>query len=290
MKLQERPETRGDLLAVLQKTPALVRLTRVSGNDVPALAVSPDGRLLASGDTAGVVRFTDLRTWQTDGATARLEGAVSMDAMRFSPDGRTLAVGTATGGTSRTCTWSTCRPEPRGGSGSWPSVPAVAGPLRFTRMAFSPDGKRIAVAVASATTKSPVPVSQRLLLLAVPSGRVVWERKHPLRPGQNEAYVAFTPQGVLVTSAQQGETIVWDAETGRIERRFPLGGPFAVSPDGHRLALAQNNADPFSQIASLAMLDLRSGKRRSLDRVPTPGWIVTVQFTRDGANVLGRSV
>ena len=55
------------------------------------------------------------------------------------------------------------------------------------------DGKRIAVAVASATTRSPVPVRQRLFLLALPSGRVVWESNHPLRPGQNQAYVAFTP-------------------------------------------------------------------------------------------------
>jgi WD40 repeat protein len=289
LKLRDRPETRGNLLTVLQKTPALVHLTRVSGNDVPALAVGPDGGLLASGDTAGVVRFTDLRTWQTDGATVRVEGAVSMDAMRFSPDGRTLAVGTDTAGTTSSLYLVDVSSRRARRVGSWPSVPAVAGPVRFTRMAFSPDGTRIAVAVASATTRSPVPVSQRLLLLAVPSARVVWERKHPMRPGQNEAYVAFTRQGAIVTSAQQGETVVWDARTGKIERRFPLGGPFAVSPGGNRIAVAQNNANPFDPRASLAVLDLRTGTRRSLEALPNSGWIVTLQFTKDGANVVGRS-
>jgi WD40 repeat protein len=288
LKLQDRIETRGNLLAVLQKTPALVHLTRVSGNDVPALAVSPDGRLLASGDTNGAVRFTDLRTWHTDGATGRVDGAVSMDAMRFSPNGRMLAVGTQRGDSSGLYLVDVPSRTARRVA-SWPSVPAIAGPLRFTRMAFSPDGKQIAVAVASATTTSPVPVRQRLFLLAVPSGRVVWEREYPIRPGQNEAYVAFTPQGALVTSAQQGETIVWDPRTGRLARRFPRGGPFAVSPDGHSLALAQNSANPFDQKGSVAVLDLRTGTRRSLDALPSAGWIVALQFTRDGRNLAGRA-
>ncbi len=289
VKLQALPETRGDLLTVLQKTPELIRLIRPSSNDISALAVSPDGRLLASGDSAGAVDFNDIQTWRENGATVRLDGAVSQDAMAFSPDGRTLAVATASGGDTANLylvdvSSRTARPV-----GSWRSVPAFAGPLRFTRMAFSPDGTRIAVAVATASPSSPVPVAQRLLLLRGASGGVVWEREYPLVPGQNETSVAFTPQGVLVTSAQQGETILWDTRTGRIERRFPIGGPFAISPDGYRAALANNNADPFDPSASMAVLDLRTGTSRSLEPLPVPGWIVSVQLTPDGASILGRA-
>ena len=94
VELEDRVETRGDLLNVLQTNPAAIRILRPSGANIPALAVSPDGRLLASGDEAGVVRFTDLRSWEPSGAPMRLPGAIAPLAMAFSPDGRTLAVGT----------------------------------------------------------------------------------------------------------------------------------------------------------------------------------------------------
>ena len=102
--------------------------------------------------------------------------------------------------------------------------------------------------------------------------------------------MAFTRQGGLVTSAQQGETLLWNARTGRIARHFPIGGPFAVSPDGHRLALAQNNDNPAEQKGSMAVLDLRTGAHRSLPVPEVPGWIVSLEFTPDGAEVAGRAV
>jgi WD40 repeat protein len=126
-------------------------------------------------------------------------------------------------------------------------------------------------------------------LLAVPTGRVVWQRRHPLHPGQNEVQVGFTSQGELVTSAQQGSTFLWDVKHGRIERRFPKGGPFSVSPDGRRLAVADNNANAASPRGSLAILDLRTGTRHDLQALPAPGWIVAVAFTSNGASIVGAS-
>jgi WD40 repeat protein/class 3 adenylate cyclase len=288
-KLQDLPETRGDLLSVLQKRPALIRLVRVSQTDIPAIAASERSGLVASGDSAGVVRFNDTRTWRPRGTAVHLDGAVSQDAMEFSPDGGALAVATTKGDDRVNLYLVDVATRKSRRVGSWSSVPAVLGPRRFTRMAFSPDSTRLAVAVATAPTPSPVPLKQRLLLLAVPTGRVVWERRYPLHPGQNEVSVAFTPQGTLVSSAQQGETLVWNPQSGRITRRFPTGGPFAVSPDGRRLAIALNNANPAVQKASLAVLDLRTARYRSLRPLPVPGWIVSVRFARGGA-VVGRGI
>ena len=190
--LSDRAETRGDLLGVLQHSPAVFRLIHPSRHQITALAVSPDGRLLATGDSAGIVRFHNIRTWQGTGRVIRLGGAVSQQAMAFSPNGDTLAVATAGGATGRACIWSSCRRARCNGSASWPSIPASIGPARFTRMAFSPDGTRLAVAVATAAPDSPVPVGQRLILLDASSGQLIWQRSYPMRPFQGEASVAFT--------------------------------------------------------------------------------------------------
>ena len=289
MQLDDRAETRGDLLSVLQATPAAFRLIRPSRSDIKALAVSPTGRLLASGDSGGAVRFYDIRTWRPSGPAVRLAGQVSHAAMAFAPDRNVLAVATATVGNRSNLYL--FRPPSRNARlvASWHSAPSVLGPPRFTRMAFSPDGKRLAVAVATASPGSPVPTAQRLLLLKMPSGRVGWQRKYPLRPGQNETSVAFRPDGTLVTSAQQGETLLWSARSGRIKRRFAIGGPFAISPDGRFAALARNSPDPANPSASLAVLDLTTGRRRALTPLPAQGWIVSVAFTPDGRRVVGAS-
>jgi WD40 repeat protein/class 3 adenylate cyclase/tRNA A-37 threonylcarbamoyl transferase component Bud32 len=290
MKLDDRVETRGDLLSVLQETPAAFRLIRPSKSNITALAVSPTRRLLASGDSGGAVRFSDIRTWRPIGPAVRLAGQVSQEAMAFAPYGNVLAVATATG-RNRSNLY-LFRPPSRNARlvASWPSTPSVLGPPRFTRMAFSPDGKRLAVAVATASPPaSPVPTAQRLLLLEMPSGRVVWQRKHPLRPGQNETSVAFLPDGTVVTSAAQGETLLWSARTGRIKRRFAIGGPFAISPDGRFAALARNSPNPSNPSASLAVLDLTTGRRRALTPLPAQGWIISVAFTPDGRRVVGAS-
>lgn len=290
-QLKDLPETRSDLLTVLQRNPAALRVIQPSRSESTALAISRDGRLLVSGDAGGALHFNDLTTWEPTGPAVRLDGSISANAATFSPDGRLLAVATAARRTRSNLYLVDVPSRTARRVGSWSSVAASWGPLRFTRMAFSPEGTRIAVAVATATTSSPLPVEGRLLLLEVPSGQVVWERKYPWRAGQGETEVAFTPQGELVTSARQGETLLWDASTGHIERRFLLGGSLAVSPDGHRLALAKGNANIFDPRSSLAVLDLRTGKHRSLQALPDSviAWVTSVAFTPNGEKILGRS-
>jgi WD40 repeat protein/class 3 adenylate cyclase/tRNA A-37 threonylcarbamoyl transferase component Bud32 len=290
MQLEDRVETRSDLLSVLQATPAAFRLIRPTSSDVTALAVSPTGRLLAAGDSGGAVRFYDIRTWRPSGPPVRLAGQVSGNAMAFSRHRDMLAVATvAVGNRSNLYLFRPPSRNPRLVA-SWRSAPSVLGPPRFTRMAFSPDGKRLAVAVATASPGSPVPTGQRVLLLEMPSGRVVWQRKkYPLRPGQNETEPAFRPDGTLVTSAQQGETLLWRARTGRIKRRFAIGGPFAISPDGRLAAVARNSPDPANPSAALTVLDLTTGRRRALAPLPAQGWIVSVAFTPDGRRIIGAS-
>jgi WD40 repeat protein len=287
VQLRDLPETRGDLLNVLQSNPALLRVIQTSPSAVNSIAVSPDGRLLASGDSAGVVSFHSLQTWQPTGKVVQLAGSVTQQALTFSPDGATLAAATATGGDTANVYLIDVASRTATKVASRPSIPASAGPPRFTHMAFSPDGTRIAVAVATSTVPLPIPVGERLLLFDAKSESVLWEREYPLGEAVNEASVAFTPGGVLVTSAQNGEMLLWDVRTGRVERRFPFGGPFALSPDGHLAAVARNNANPADPSARLALLDLRTGEHRYLEDLPSSAWIIGLAFTPDSASVVG---
>lgn len=67
VKLQNRLETRSDLLTVLQDNPDAIRLLRLSQNEIRVLAVNRAGQLLATGDSAGVVRFENMSTWTPSG-------------------------------------------------------------------------------------------------------------------------------------------------------------------------------------------------------------------------------
>jgi WD40 repeat protein len=288
VQLEDRPETQGDLLAVLQKTPALIHILRPSQRSSAALAVSPDGRLLASADSEGVLSFYDLRTWKPSGIPVRLNEPATLNALVFSPDGRALAVGTAAKNEARLYLVDVPSRSVRR-IGSWPSVPSF-GPLRFIHFAFAPDGKRIAVGVATLEgPPSTFPSAGTLIVLDATSGDEVWRRRYPWREGQQEVEVAFTPQGEIVTSAIQGDTVLWNPKNGRIMRRFPIGGTLDLSPDGRLAALSQNHRDFANLRSSLAVLDLHAGTHRALDAL-SAGWLQSVRFTPDGRSVLGRSV
>ena len=85
VKLQNRLETRGDLLAELQNNPFAIRFIRSSRNQIASLAVDPTGQLLAMGDSAGVVRFEDMSRWTPSGTALALPGSMTQEAMAFSP-------------------------------------------------------------------------------------------------------------------------------------------------------------------------------------------------------------
>ena len=98
------------------------------------------------------------------------------------------------------------------------------------------------------------------------------------------------PDGTLITSAAGGETIVWDAREGRILRRYPIGGKLAISPDGERVALALNGPDIGDPSSAVGMLNLRTGKSRTLaDNLPNE-LIDGLAFNREGTRIIGGGI
>ena len=60
--LDDSPQTRGNLLAALLKSPAAIGVLRGDGDGLISLDLSPDGRTLAFIDIDGTVTFLDRRT------------------------------------------------------------------------------------------------------------------------------------------------------------------------------------------------------------------------------------
>ncbi len=285
VKLQNRVQTRSDLLAVLQKNYAAIREFRPTRNEVTAVAVNPGDRLLAVGDDAGVVRFEDVHGWHPAGPAVRLPGGIARGSMVFSSKGTTLfAISTQVARTNLYAI-DVARRTPRR-LASWPGVVPTP-PSPSASLALAPDGRRLAVSIATGSPASLTPVGESLALVGPSTGRIIWRRPYPLRKGQWETHLAFLPNGQLVSSAEQGDTLLWNPRTGRIVRRYPVGGRFALSADGSSLALALNSPTPATPSSSISILNLRSGATHPLAAQIPDAWLVSLSFTPDGRRVVG---
>ena len=122
----------------------------VGGNGYTAAAFSPNGGLLATGSTDGVVRLSDVAA----GQQARSAFSVAPDAavaLAFSPDGQTLAVG-GSDGTVRLFDVATGRQI--GGPlalGVPLSVSAFSIGLPYFWLGFAPNGKTLSAAIPDGT-------------------------------------------------------------------------------------------------------------------------------------------
>jgi WD40 repeat protein/class 3 adenylate cyclase len=287
VNLQNRAETRSNLLAALQRNPALIHFARPFSDLVTAVQVSPNGRLLAVADLTGMVRFVDLATWRRTGPDVRLGAPVATRAMSFSPDGRTLtvvavepyrstleAIDVASRRARRLQAW---------------REPNAAPPVGSNGVAYSPDGRSIAVSLISELEADGTPTAARLAVVDAVTGRIRWQRPYPIRSAQQqEPHVVFTPSGSLLTSAQYGDTILWSTATGRVVRRYPIGGLPAISRDGRAVALARNTpfTDLVNNVAWVSVLDLPSGHHRTLAANLPTAWIRGIAFTPDGRKIV----
>jgi WD40 repeat protein len=296
VKLQNRLETRSDLLTVLQHNPDAIRLLRPSQNEITTLAVDSTGRLLATGDSAGVVRFENVARWSPVGSPVRLPGTILKQAMAFS-HGRVAVVTVQSGGST---------PQGPSVSGratlyaidaathdvrplsSWRGVIPLQLPTGAS-LAYSPDGRRIALAISNARADGSV-ASATLRLLDASSGRVVWQRSVPVRAGQASVQVEFASADTLVSSAQQGETLLWNGRTGRIVRRFVVGGEPAVSADGRTVAVAVNSPDINTASSRIAIIDVHTGRYRFLPAGISSAWVESLAVTPSGNTIVGATI
>jgi hypothetical protein len=284
----ERPE--GSLLEWL--FPLLgERTVFCHGSSVYAIALSPDGKLLASGGSSNIVSIWDLATGEAMPPLALGDDVAHVDALAFSPDGKTLALPGE---------WLYPVLEP---IRLW-SVATGEVLLRFSTdellvvysLAFSPDGKMLASGdwdgavhlwdVASGRLLRSLSAHTELVsslafssdgdMLASASydGTVVlWDvaAGQPLNTldahSDFVSSVAFSPDGTMLASGSLDNTVIlWDVSTGQplqTLRGEDHVSSVAFSPDGKTLASGEVLQVKLWDVATGAMLRVLEGHSKA---------------------------
>ena len=195
------------------------------GGVVNSLAVSPDGKTVASGEggasQVGMVRLWDVATRHQIGDALVIDSEQSVLSVAFSPDGKILAGGVEDG-TVRL--WDVATRQQIGN-------PLTAHTKSVGPVAFSPDGKILASGGGDSTVRLwDVATRQQV-------GNPLTGHTGPV------GSVAFSPDGKILASGGYGGT----AQLWNVATRHQIGNPLtsrtnngsvAFGPDGKTLAVA----------------------------------------------------
>jgi WD40 repeat protein/DNA-binding SARP family transcriptional activator len=259
-------ETRAALVTALSRSPALIRSTRINGSPA-AVAVSPDGRMVATGDAR-------------DGATVRkassLADAVTIPAgsgaplIAFTPDSERVVVGFSAG--------STAIVDPSTGDGTPLGLErSLLGFRAAADLAISADGQSVASLLADRGAGRAVVA--------------VWDVDSPERPAFTRPVgsawaIAFDPTGDrLYVATSGGRLTAYDVDTGQplpgLTRSSPaLADPdsqprpsdgLELSPDGRLFAVANGRYISLLEsdtLAEVGRFDEHTGRVQSLEFSP----------------------
>lgn len=233
---------------------------------IAAVALSGNGKVLASGIVGAIGRSDTVRIW--DPGTGQLLKPLkavgyATNSLDINNDGSKL-VGSG-GGSSSFSSWSLSMSDQMkriqfpqsGANGFFPS-----------RVAMNADGRFVAAGGRNGVVK----------LLEIESGKEVFSS-----PGhRNDVWaIAVSPKGDVIASSDRDKTVkLWSA-TGQLLRILSghAGGvgALAFSPDGKKLASGSHDK-------TVVFWDVASGNPED-SFVGNKGWVNTVAFSHDGARL-----
>ena len=219
-QLGNNPQTLGLLLDHAQSHPQLRQYLMGHAGSVNAVAISPDGKILASGSADGQIIFWDLGPNKPIEPKIKISNDLSVNSLAFSPDGKILAFGSEDGTVTL---WDVDSRQSIG-------APLSGHSGQINSVAFSPDGNILASGSDDKTI-------------------IFWDVDLHEKIGQALAEhsdrvnsITFGSDGTMLASASaDGSIILWNVETQQ-----PIGSPLqghtgsvqsvAISPDGKLLA------------------------------------------------------
>jgi len=198
-RLQPTAEARRSIVSALMETNRVKRFVRAS-NTLVSLAISPDRKTIATGDSKGHIVLWDVTTLVP--LSTLTNGTDFVNGLAFSPDGHTLAAVDS----AHVVLWNV------EGRGATRRATLESKGDRLTNVAWSPDGATIYANGAGTLRWDAVSGAARS-----PFGED--DRTSPRR-------LAVSADGVMVATAGDDSVVtVWDAATGRRLRTFDSRSP-----------------------------------------------------------------
>ncbi len=277
------------------------------GAEFSMLALSPDGRWLASAGADFSVHIWDVESGKLAHGMA---GQYTPSAVAFSPDGRRVAVnGGSTDLGSALQVWDI---ERRGQMAAPRVKHAVAG------LAFSKDGEYLAASgdgsvelfdARSNGTMAKLDCAPGAVLFPAfsPSGKwlaancsgviTVWsvagaaELFHfGQRSDVNTGPVVFSPDGRYLAAASENGLVIYDVAARKILQSVTTGDPvtaitFNATGDGLAFGVRLRAPKPEEKPATLFLLDVR-GRKKVWSSSTAGEWVSALKFTHDGRTLL----
>jgi WD40 repeat protein/DNA-binding SARP family transcriptional activator len=280
VNLDDSTATRSGLLAALLRNPAAIRVGREGSQQLLDEALSPDGRTLAVRGDDGNIALLNTQTLRPAGpriAGSNQTGMVGAvrgpyHALAFSPNDQTLAVGGSDGTTATIELLATRTTH---------VVEILSDRSGFTTtdVAYAPDGRTFATAVAVNGTSQPPP--EVIESRNAQTGHVLARAREIA--GARLAGYTHDGRFLLVVTARTARLL--DSRTLKTVKTFAVGGFAALSPSADQAAIGHANG-------TVTLLDLASGQQYTLARRAS-GAIQAITYSHDGtmlATAAGRTV